>query len=421
MHPTRREVIRGMAGTAAAGTLAPLGAGCTGRSSRPGAATREPRFATTMWEFSWLVRRSGDEAEYADWDRVLDELGERGYNSIRIDAFPHLTADGPSGEQVERFTVLPQRPRFYWGNHTPVDVEPRSGLVEFLGKCRVRGIRVGLSTWLNDDALGRRATVATPADFARVWLETLDFLASEDLHDVIEWVDLCNEFPLGAWASAAYRRIFGVDWPNLLPMVLPWTDEVRARVQAYFDEGIAPLRAAYPALRYTFSLQEFAAQTRGLDTSAFDVAEPHVWLSDDPDFILRSGQLATLLEVPGALEAHARDGAALYFGDRDRWVARLAELARVWADWGRERNLPLITTESWGPINYDDLPPLDDAEEWRWVKDVAAEGVRIAVDEGWAGICTSNFCQPHFEGMWADIAWHREQTARIRGISSGAV
>ena len=29
-----------------------------------------------MWEFSWVVRRTGAEAEYADWDRVLDELAE---------------------------------------------------------------------------------------------------------------------------------------------------------------------------------------------------------------------------------------------------------------------------------------------------------------------------------------------------------
>jgi hypothetical protein len=48
--------------------------------------------AIAMWDFSWLLRhhRTG---EFADWDQVLSGLCERGYNAIRIDAFPHLVAD----------------------------------------------------------------------------------------------------------------------------------------------------------------------------------------------------------------------------------------------------------------------------------------------------------------------------------------
>ena len=63
-----------------------------------------------MWEFSWLVRRIAPEAEYADWDTVLDELTDRGYDCIRIDAFPHLIAAGPDGAHVERFTIAPRAP-----------------------------------------------------------------------------------------------------------------------------------------------------------------------------------------------------------------------------------------------------------------------------------------------------------------------
>jgi hypothetical protein len=38
----------------------------------------------------------------------------------------------------------------------------------------------------------------------------------------------------------------------------------------------------------------------------------------------------------------------------------------------------------------------------------------MAIDKGWQGIATRNFCEPHFEGMWRDLAWHREWTSRIR-------
>ena len=38
--------------------------------------TSEPPYAVTMWDFSYITRRQGAEAEYADWDKVLDELAE---------------------------------------------------------------------------------------------------------------------------------------------------------------------------------------------------------------------------------------------------------------------------------------------------------------------------------------------------------
>ena len=145
-----------------------------------GEAGTSRRQAVTMWEFSWLTRREGAEAEYADWDKVLDELAARGYDTIRMDAFPHLVARGPEGEQVDRFTILPQTPLFMWGNHAPVEVEPRAALVEFITKVRDRGMNVGLSTWFNDDSLHRAATVATPDDYARIWRETLDHLAGAE-------------------------------------------------------------------------------------------------------------------------------------------------------------------------------------------------------------------------------------------------
>ena len=91
----------------------------------------------------------------------------RGYDTIRMDAFPHLVAAGPDGDQVDRFTILPQTPLFMWGNHAPVDVGPRAGLIEFITKVRSRGMNVGLSTWFTDDTLHRANTVATPADYAR--------------------------------------------------------------------------------------------------------------------------------------------------------------------------------------------------------------------------------------------------------------
>ena len=370
-----------------------------------------------MWEFSWLTRREGAEAEYADWDKVLDELAARGYDTIRMDAFPHLVARGPEGEQVDRFTILPQTPLFMWGNHAPVEVEPRAALVEFITKVRDRGMNVGLSTWFNDDSLHRAATVATPDDYARIWRETLDHLAGADLLDAVQWVDLCNEFPIGKWAKGAYPLIFdGADPEDPIPAITEWSPEAQERVQQYLDEGIGQVRDAYPELSYTFSFESVSGpNARKLDTSALDIAEVHVWLSSDLEFSSASGQLAVVTEQsPDALPAHAEKAPEVYYSERDRWLSSLEQLVDEWADWAAARELPLATSEAWGPINYDDVDSIEGTTEWDWVKDVCAEGVRMAIDKGWWGICTHNFAQPHFEGMWSDVAWHREQTARIK-------
>jgi len=366
-------------------------------------------FSVTMWEFSWLVRRDGAEAEYADWDRVLDELVERGYDCVRIDAFPHLVADGPDGRRIERFTVLPQPAHFMWGNHEPVLVEPRAGLVEFARKARDRGVRLGLSTWFNDDSAHRAASVVTVDDYARIWGETLALLDGEGLLDSVLWVDLCNEWPLGEWARGAFPVIFGAAVSDPASLLMrAWSDDETRAVGSYFD-AIRPLKARYPGLRFTFSFAPIGTDKLfRLATDPFDVVETHIWLStDSPDFTARTDFMPVLGGAPGTLQRHIDLVDEAYWPDRERWLADLARAMDAWAAWAEERNLPLITTEGWASVLYEDLPTPDGRSPWDYVKDVGEAAARLAVEKGWEGICSSNFAQPHFPGMWADAAWHR--------------
>jgi hypothetical protein len=76
----------------------------------------EKALAIAMWDFSWLERRwSG--AGYEDWDRALDELAERGYNAVRVDAYPHLLATGPE----KTWRLKPQWTIHDWGACGTVD------------------------------------------------------------------------------------------------------------------------------------------------------------------------------------------------------------------------------------------------------------------------------------------------------------
>ena len=53
--------------------------------------------AITMWDFSWIERR-WDGAGFEDWNAALDGVKERGYDAVRIDAFPHLLSQAPEKE-----------------------------------------------------------------------------------------------------------------------------------------------------------------------------------------------------------------------------------------------------------------------------------------------------------------------------------
>lgn len=74
--------------------------------------------AITMWDFSWLERRWPG-AGYEDWDLALDELVERGYDAVRIDAYPHLLAADPS----RTWDILPPWNTQDWGAPAPVSVQ----------------------------------------------------------------------------------------------------------------------------------------------------------------------------------------------------------------------------------------------------------------------------------------------------------
>ena len=125
--------------------------------------------AVAMWEFSWLLRRSAHQREYADVERVLDELVERGYDCVRIDAFPHLVARDRDGRSSPEFAVHPQPDHFTWGPHGRKIrvVDPAGSLADFVAACRDRGVSLALSSWFNDDDEHRRLGIATPDDLVR--------------------------------------------------------------------------------------------------------------------------------------------------------------------------------------------------------------------------------------------------------------
>lgn len=362
----------------------------------------------SMWEFSWLVRREGAEAEYSDWDRVLDEAVERGYRCLRIDAFPHLVAAARDGSHEERFKIIPQPRAFMWGNHSPVEVEPRRSLVDFISKARDRGISIGLSSWFNDDMTHRRDEIVTPEDYARIWHETLEFLDAEGFHDAIEWVDLCNEFPLGDWAGPAHIRIFDAPGRDPVPSLGIWTPTQIERINSYFA-AIEALRADWPELAYTFSFSTVPPNVFALDLSHFDLLEAHCWITTtDIEFVGATRFIDFLSMLPEAVTRHVQLADQTYWPRRDEWLSRLELMINLWSQRACDAGLPIINSEGWASTIYEDAPLPGGRDPWDYVRDVGRSAVAAAVSAGYWGVCTSNFSQPHFPGLWSDVAWHKE-------------
>lgn len=346
-----------------------------------------------MWDFSWLERRWPG-AGYEDWDLALGELAERGYDTVRIDAFPHLVSAG--GDRG--WTLRPHWNQQSWGAQSLVTVTPGPALVEFVRAARRQGIAVALSTWFREDLSDLRMTLTTPAAIARVWIDTLNLLEGAGLLADIAYVDLCNEFPLPPWAPFLYGGVEGE--------ALALSD---GRIGAWMRESIELVRHTHPGLDYTYSFATRYDDVSGIDVGAMDILEPHVWMAGVTDFYDTVGYHFERYESTGYDNVVAR-GREVYLGDQARFDAEtFAEIDRV-AAWSRAVGKPVVTTECWSIIDYKDWPGLD----WDWVKDLNARAVAHAAGTGrWVALATSNFCGPQFVGMWRDLDHHRRLTSLI--------
>lgn len=349
-----------------------------------------------MWDFSWLERRWPG-AGYEDWGAALDELAERGYEAVRIDAYPHLLA----ADFDREWDLVPCWNTVDWGSPARVRVTPGPALVGFIKACAARRIRVGLSTWFRRDTENIRVHIATPQRHAAAWNAVLERLRREGLLDALLYVDLCNEWTHSEWAPVFHNPPphASNEWDS--PPSLAW-----------LNTALGLVRAQFPGIPLTVSTNTRPWRYGDVDVSAFDFIEAHLWMAsgNTGDFYKRVGYAYELFD-PKGFENLARYGEAVYRADPEHWLGLLRNIIERTAAAARAANRPLMTTEGWSVVDYKDWPMLD----WGWVKEGCESGVDTALATGaWASMCTSNFCGPQFRGMWRDIAWHRRLTDKMR-------
>jgi hypothetical protein len=388
--PTRREFLEMTpAALSLLATSAARSAAAAVPGSAPSAASRlapEGRpLAITMWDFSWLERRWPG-AGYEDWDAALDALAARGYDAVRIDAYPHLVSVDPARE----WDILPCWNQQDWGAPALVRVQVQPALNRFIRACGERGLKVALSSWFREDRAGNRLRLSSPEVLGTAWTKTLDTIIADGLEPHLLYLDLCNEFPLDVWA----------------PFFPPRTPRHSPEGARFMRDAIAIVRAAHPGLPLTFSFTSEYDTWRDQDVAMHDFLELHCWMTHWTDFYDQVGYHYERFSSAG-YERLVERGERLYRERPDYWTSALVRGIGQLAEWSRASGRPLVTTECWGVVDYKDWPLLD----WGWVKELCETGVRTASATGrWAAMATSNFCGPQFEGMWRDVAWHRRMT-----------
>ncbi|MDR1898155.1 MAG: hypothetical protein LBR10_15365, partial [Prevotellaceae bacterium] len=338
--------------------------------------------AIAMWDFSWILRhhRYG---EFENWDKTLEELAERGYDAIRMDAMPQFVAAAKDGKITDEFRSNKDgwRPAI-WGNDYTMSFRPREALIEFLTKCKKYGIRVGLASWFMQHGTGQNDIFMEEGGLYRAWDETLTFLDNNHLLDNnILYVDVLNEYPTTNgydWMKKemnlrADAKQFKLNNPDA-NVPEPDMENYRSNYlqvdfyNKFANDILSRLKTKYGALDFFVSLDSNLADH---DLTNFAALDYHVWFH-------HRGGIPGLNEV-GKVKQGDIDYREVMKNLQSYWAANKSVLTE-WMNGkmkdvsqaAEKQGIVCGNTEGWGPIFWFDHPELD----WSWVK----ESAEICVD-----------------------------------------
>lgn len=370
------------------------------------------RLTMAMWDQAYALRHIPG-GSFADYDRVLDETVERGYNTVRIDPMPQWI----DLQRPERLLDWPdpQEPLMPWDWNTAVNGPVGAWIIDFMEKLHKRpSLHYTLSAWWFAPGLPTSPpappVLRTPKNMlegAEMWVVLLNDWKKRFGFDRLVYVDIANETPyFFPGLDDRLKKVQGVgfeDTPTFSPATVAFfTDEI--------NKPLALLRREFPELRFTTSIH---GDLRWLDVPLeLDCLDVHFYSDADPRWTERT-----------RFNEFIADG----LFRNDKWFAEYSERsmktaravapmlrarerfkAEQFAGWAARRGAPLTTSESWATWYYIDHPKLD----WSWLLDWAKWSVDDAIACRFWGWTPHNYVQPQFAN-WKDVRWHRELTERF--------
>ena len=396
----------------------------THKAKKPSLVELKKPLAIAMWDFSWILRhhRYG---EFENWNKVLNELAERGYNAIRLDVMPQYVAADTDGKVTEEFrSVKKDWVPAKWGNEYTMSFRPREALLEFLPLCSKYGFRIALSSWFINHNTGARGIFSEESGALRAWTETLTFLQQHNLlDDNIIYIDLLNEYPKYHgydWFKKQMNARGNVDQfklnnPNaFVPdnLEMNTSGGYNALQQKFYhsfgNDLIQKLKQRFPRYPYQMSVT-YTTPLDSIDVSQFGTLDYHLWFTAAADI--------PHWRALGGID-QSKDNRPAFRELLKFWQEKKPEMTQ-WMDKAitavsnkaRANNITCGNTEGWGPVGWLDHPELD----WNWVKEAGDICVDLARwHNNYKYICSSNFTHPQFKGIWEDVKWHRRITTKIK-------
>ena len=366
------------------------------------------RLTIVMWDQAFLLRHAPG-CSYANYDQVLDETIERGYNTLRLDPMPQFI-DLSRPETVYAWPD-PQSPYMPWGWNQAGEGPLGQWLIEFMGKVQRRGLNYTLSAWWFNAGSGHWNLIPTErtphshTQGAEIWINMLHEWRRRFGFDGLVYVDLANEVPY--FLPGTQERLkaeTGDDWS-----VARFTPRQVEYLSGELNGAMALLQREFPEVRFTASIH---GDTRWLDVPLnFDCLDVHFYADVD----LRWRERTRFGEVTSRLFADASWHKE--FSQRCKLThAAIAPMLRAaqrsklaaFAAWSEEKGMPLTTSESWSSWYYFDSPDLD----WGWLLDWSEWSVEDAIEYRMWGWTPHNYCQPQF-AIWRDARWHQRLTEKF--------
>jgi hypothetical protein len=363
------------------------------------------RLTILMWDQAFLLRHHPG-GSFQDYDRVLDETVERGYNTVRLDTMPQWIGLDDLDETLA--WTDPKLPFLPWDWNCAVKGPVGRWLDEFMHKTLERKLNYTLSCWWSRGN-GPAMRVIYPENHlqaAEIWIEYLEAWKRRFGFNGLIYVDLQNECPFFIDGyKQRFERETGATWDEL-PTFSP---EQNAWLARDLNGAMKLMHRAFPELRFTVSIH---GDPRWIDVPLeFDCLDVHFYADADLRWRERTEMRDHFAHMSRSdhwfknfsercVKTHRAMAPMLRARQRDKLFA--------FADLALRRGMPLTTSESWASWFYIDHPDLD----WGWLLEWASWSVEDAIDAKMWGWTPHNYGQPQFAN-WRDVAWHRKLTDRF--------
>jgi len=370
------------------------------------------RLTMAMWDVAYALRHMQG-GSFADYDRVLDEAVERGYNTLRIDPMPQWI-DLKKPERVLEWPDPHQR-FMPWNWNTAVKGPVGLWVIDFIEKLHKRAsLNYTLSGWWFMPGLPTSppvpAALRRPANMvegAEMWAVQLADWKKRFGFERLLYVDIANETPyFFPDFGERLKKATGADFGELAA----FSPAQSAFMAEEINKALGLLRREFPELRFTTSIH---GDLRWLDVPLeLDCLDVHFYADADPrwDERTRFGEFSGdhLFETDRWFKEFSERSAKTAAAMAPMLRARQRFKMKEFAEWSVRRGAPLTTSEAWATWFYIDDPKLD----WGWLLDWAKWSCDDAIACKFWGWTPHNYAQPQFKN-WKDVKWHRALTERF--------